>query len=51
MLWQLTGERPVSHAAREAITAAEDTLIGTVSFAEIGIKVSLHKFKVPPELE
>lgn len=51
VLWQLTGERPVSQQAREALLAADDLLISTVSFAEIGIKVSLNKLEVPPGLE
>lgn len=51
VLWQLTGERSVSLEAREALLAAEDLLISTVSFAEIGIKVSLNKLDVPHELE
>lgn len=51
VLWQLTGERSLSRSAREALLAADDLLVSTVSFAEIGIKMSLGKLAAPPELE
>ncbi|WP_413452554.1 type II toxin-antitoxin system VapC family toxin [Georgenia phoenicis] len=51
VLWQLTGEREVSPEAREALLSARDLLISAVSFAEIGIKVSLKKLEVPQGLE
>ncbi|WP_454085351.1 type II toxin-antitoxin system VapC family toxin [Georgenia sp. Marseille-Q6866] len=51
VLWQLSGERSVSPEAHKALLAADDLLISAVSFAEIGIKVSLNKLDVPPGLE
>lgn len=51
VLWQLTGERLLPEQAREALLAADDLLISAVSFAEIGVKVSLKKLEVPPGLE
>lgn len=51
VLWQLSTEPALSPAAREVILAADDLLISTVSFAEIGVKVSVGKLDVPPDFE
>jgi len=50
VLWQLEGSRAVSPAAREAIERATDLLFSVVSFAEIGVKASIGKLSVPPDL-
>ncbi len=51
VLWQLSGERELSARAQEAITAADDLLLSVVSFAEIGVKVSVGKLDVPDDLQ
>ncbi|MEE6282945.1 type II toxin-antitoxin system VapC family toxin [Georgenia sp. MJ170] len=51
LLWQLSVERPLARDAREASLAADDVLVSTVSFAEMGVKMSLGKLDVPLELE
>lgn len=51
VLWQLSGERELSVAARDAIAAATDLLFSVVSFAEVGIKASVGKLAVPDDLE
>lgn len=51
VLWQLSGERTVSEAARTAIAAADDLLFSVASFAEIGIKASIGKLSVPESLQ
>ena len=50
VLWQLTGLRELSDAAREAIDAADELLFSVVSFAEIGAKVAVGKLVVPDSL-
>ncbi|MGL5865025.1 MAG: type II toxin-antitoxin system VapC family toxin [Dermatophilaceae bacterium] len=50
VLWQLSGERELSVAARDAIAAADDLLFSVVSFAEVGIKTSVGKLSVPADL-
>lgn len=47
VLWQLSGERELSTAARDAIAAADDLLFSVVSYAEIGVKVAVGKLVVP----
>lgn len=51
VLWQLSGERALSTAAREAIEAADDLLLSVVSFAEVGIKAAVGKVEVPEDLQ
>jgi PIN domain nuclease of toxin-antitoxin system len=51
VLWQLSGERTLSVQARDAIAAADDLLFSVVSYAEIGIKASVGKLKVPSDLQ
>lgn len=51
VLWHLSGERTLSDAATEAIEAADDLLLSVVSYAEIGIKVSVGKLEVPNDLQ
>ena len=48
VLWQLAGTRSLSSAALAAIDEATELLYSVVSFAEIGVKVSLGKLAVPP---
>lgn len=50
VLWQLSGERELSHAAQTAISRADDLLISAVSFAEIGIKAATGKLRLPEGL-
>ena len=50
VLWQLSGEKSLSDAAREAISDADDLLFSAVSFAEIGVKVAAGKLVVPARL-
>lgn len=50
VLWQLAGLRELSVAAQEAIAESDDLLLSVVSFAEIGVKVSVGKLTVPEDL-
>lgn len=50
VLWQLSGQRSLSGAAKTAIAAADDLLFSTASFAEIGIKAAAGKLSVPANL-
>lgn len=50
VLWQLSGSRELSSAAKAAIAAATDLLFSAVSFAEIGVKASIGKLDVPDDL-
>jgi PIN domain nuclease of toxin-antitoxin system len=50
VLCQLSGEKSLSDAAREAISDADDLLFSAVSFAEIGVKVAGGKLVVPAGL-
>ncbi|MEI2764313.1 MAG: type II toxin-antitoxin system VapC family toxin [Dermatophilaceae bacterium] len=50
VLWQFSGQRDLSEAAREAIAAADDLLISVVSFAEMGVKVAVGKLDIPDDL-
>ena len=47
VLWQLSGQRELSSAARDAIAAADELLFSVVSFAEIGVKAAVGKLVVP----
>jgi PIN domain nuclease of toxin-antitoxin system len=47
VLWQLSGQRELSSAARDAIAAADELLFSVVSFAEIGLKAAVGKLVVP----
>ena len=51
ILWHLSGERTLSTDATEAMEAADDILLSVVSYAEIGIKVSVGKLEVPNDLQ
>lgn len=46
VLWQLSGERPLSDTVTEAVSDADDLLFSSVSFAEIGIKAAAGKLVV-----
>ncbi|MDO5502089.1 MAG: type II toxin-antitoxin system VapC family toxin [Actinomycetia bacterium] len=50
VLGQLSGERPLSSAAIEAVGAADDLLISVVSFAEMGIKAAVGKLDIPGDI-
>lgn len=50
VLWELSGERTVGPRARAAIQDASELLFSVVSYAEIGVKVSVGKLKVPRTL-
>lgn len=47
MLWELAGTRSIGQAAEEAIASATELRFSSVSFAEIGVKVSIGKLTVP----
>lgn len=50
VLWQLSGTRPLGPRAAAALSSATELRFSVVSFAEIGVKVSIGKLQVPPEL-
>lgn len=50
VLWQLSGEKSLSDAVREAVSDADDLLFSAVSFAEIGVKAAAGKLIVPAVL-
>ena len=50
VLWELGGSRAVGRAARDAIRRATELRVSVVSFAEIGVKVSVGKLVVPADL-
>jgi PIN domain nuclease of toxin-antitoxin system len=50
VLWQLSGEKSMSDAVREAVSDADDLLFSAVSFAEIGVKAAAGKLIVPAGL-
>jgi PIN domain nuclease of toxin-antitoxin system len=50
VLWQLSGEKSLSDAVREAVSDADDLLFSAVSFAEIGVKAAAGKLIVPAGL-
>lgn len=50
VLWQLQGARALSDAASAAIETATELMFSVVSFAEIGVKVSIGKLVVPEDL-
>ncbi len=50
VLWQLSGLRDLGPQARRAVASASELRMSVVSFAEIGVKVSIGKLTVPPEL-
>jgi PIN domain nuclease of toxin-antitoxin system len=47
VLWQLGGERDLAESATTAILSAQSLHVSVVSFAEIGVKVSVGKLDVP----
>lgn len=47
MLWGLAGARSIGRAAEHAIASAVELRFSAVSFAEIGVKVSIGKLTVP----
>lgn len=47
ILWQLGGERDLPRSATDAIRSAQSLHVSVVSFAEIGVKVSVGKLDVP----
>lgn len=50
VLWQLSGDRPLSDTVTEAVSDADDLLFSSVSFAEIGIKAAAGELVVPAGL-
>lgn len=50
VLWQLSGERRLGAIARQRIADAGELAFSVVSFAEIGIKSSIGKLRVPDDL-
>ena len=49
VLWELGGSRQLSANARDAIQEASELFFSVVSYAEIGVKASLGKLKVPDD--
>ena len=49
VLWNFAGTG-LGPAAERAIREADELLVSTVSFAEIGIKASVGKLRAPPDL-
>lgn len=47
LLWRLSGARTLGEPARSAIGEASELLFSVVSFAEIGVKVSIGKLAMP----
>ncbi len=50
VLWQLSGERDLGPQARDAVRSASELRMSVVSFAEIGVKVSIGKLRVAADL-
>ncbi|SDT31122.1 type II toxin-antitoxin system VapC family toxin [Microlunatus soli] len=50
VLWQLSGDRDISNAAKDAISDARELRFSAVSYAEIGVKVAVGKLDVPADL-
>ncbi len=50
VLWELSGTRRVGPSAGEAIEQATEVAFSVVSLAEIGVKASIGKLVVPPNL-
>lgn len=48
-LWWLADDRRLSTAAREALTGAEEPLLGAGTLFEVSIKASLGKLEAPEE--
>lgn len=51
VLWQLSGDRELSAPAQDAIAGADGLLFSVVSFAEVGIKMSVGKLETPDDLQ
>jgi PIN domain nuclease of toxin-antitoxin system len=50
VLWQLAGSARLGQSAQAAIEQADELAFSVVSFVEIGVKASIGKLVVPPEL-
>ena len=50
VLWQAAGEDRLGPAAKRQLRAAQELRFSVVSFAEIGVKASIGKLDVPPDL-
>jgi len=50
VLWQFAGHRSLGPQTEQAVAAATELRMSVVSFAEIGVKVSIGKLTVPPGL-
>lgn len=51
VLWQTAGTRPLGTQATAAIRAADELWCSAVSYAEIGVKSSIGKLRVPAGFE
>lgn len=49
VLWTLSGQQALSPAAQQAIRQADDVLVSTVSFAEVGTMASVGKLGIPDD--
>ncbi|MGB3185172.1 MAG: type II toxin-antitoxin system VapC family toxin [Ornithinimicrobium sp.] len=50
VLWHLEGSRGLSRQSQQTIRQASEVIFSVVSFAEIGVKASIGKLTVPPNL-
>ena len=50
VLWQIRQPDRIGSGAAAAIAKADDVLVSTVSFVEIGIKVAIGKLELDPEV-
>ena len=50
VLWELDGSRRLGERADQALDEASELIFSAVSFAEIGLKSAIGKFRVPDDL-
>jgi PIN domain nuclease of toxin-antitoxin system len=50
LLWRMGGVPRLGPEAADAVREAQELLVSTVSFAEIGIKISVGKLEAPDDL-
>lgn len=47
VLWTLSGQRSLTQDAQDVIREADDVLVSTVTFAEVGVKAAIGKLTIP----
>lgn len=50
VLWRMAGAPRLTEETAALVRAAEELVVSTVSFAEVGIKRSVGKLQAPPDL-